>query len=50
MGEPYFLDRLPTRFAMDREFNLGRLVAFRGYLEDFTGKRFQMMLLPEVLP
>ncbi len=39
MGEPYFLDRLPTRFAMDRDFNLGRLVAFRDYLEDFTGKK-----------
>jgi benzoyl-CoA reductase/2-hydroxyglutaryl-CoA dehydratase subunit BcrC/BadD/HgdB len=39
MGEPYFLDRLPTRFAMDREFNLGRLLAFRSYLEDFAGKR-----------
>jgi benzoyl-CoA reductase/2-hydroxyglutaryl-CoA dehydratase subunit BcrC/BadD/HgdB len=39
IGKPYFLDRLPTRFAMDREFNLGRLVAFRSYLEDFAGKR-----------
>jgi benzoyl-CoA reductase/2-hydroxyglutaryl-CoA dehydratase subunit BcrC/BadD/HgdB len=39
IGEPYFLDRLPTRFAMDREFNLGRLADFRDYLEDFTGKK-----------
>lgn len=39
IGEPYFLDRLPTRFAMDREFNLGRLADFRAYLEDFTDKK-----------
>jgi len=39
IGEPYFLDRLPTTFEMDRAFNLGRLAAFRDYLENFAGKK-----------
>jgi benzoyl-CoA reductase/2-hydroxyglutaryl-CoA dehydratase subunit BcrC/BadD/HgdB len=38
-GELYFLDRLMTAFAIDRNYNLSRLVAFKKYLEEFAGKK-----------
>lgn len=38
-GEIYYIERLRSTFKQHRDYNLARLVAFKEYLEKFTGKK-----------
>src|SRR5262249_5773234 len=39
IAECYFLERLRSTFKQHRDFNLSRLLAFRTFLEDWTGRK-----------
>lgn len=46
-GELYFLERRSSTFKHHRDYSLGRLVAFRECLEEFTGKEITDQALLE---
>lgn len=48
-GELYFLDQRVSKYAIDRSYNLGRLKAFKEYLEEYAGKKITDESLSEAI-